>query len=358
MLLRVYFFHFRTHHFRNSIVFIKKAPKMESWQSLLERFLRDECTERENKIVYLALRDGLIDDAFSQAIDSAMNDKETAEYIDRMKPVSEDVLANVRSRMKKRKAKPAGQRRIIPEWLKITAAVVITLSVSWLVFHTQTEKELSPAMNTITVPAGQTVNLTLADGTGIWLNSRTVLKYPGVFTGDQREVILDGEGFFEVAHNRETPFVVHTGGYDIRVLGTQFNVEAYSQSGDFTISLLDGSVRVTSINDTSQNVTLQTNTMVRLQDGKLIAGVITDFNHYRWREGLISFKDTPFPDLMAKFEKCYGIKIAVKNNRVKNYAPTGKFRQSDGIDYALRVLQRDFRFRFEHDEDNHVIYIK
>ncbi len=331
---------------------------MELWQSLLERFLRNECTERENKIVYHALRDGLIDDEFRMAIDSAMNDKETAEYIDRMKPVPEDILPKIRSRMKKQKAKPAKQRRTIPEWLKIAATVAITLSVSWLAFHTKTEKELSLAMNTITVPAGQTVNLTLADGTNIWLNSRTILKYSGVFTGDQREVILDGEGFFEVAYNKETPFVVHAGGYDVQVLGTQFNVEAYSQTGEFSTSLLAGSVKITSVKDTSQNITLQPNTMVHLQNGQLITEVITDFNHYRWCEGLISFKDTPFTDLMVKFEKCYGIKIIIENNRVKNYAPTGKFRQSDGIDYALRVLQRDFRFRFERDKENQIIYIR
>jgi ferric-dicitrate binding protein FerR (iron transport regulator) len=161
-----------------------------------------------------------------------------------------------------------------------------------------------------------------------------------------------------VAHGRAKPFVVHAGGYDIQALGTQFNVEAYSQSGDFTASLLSGAVKVTSVSDTSQNMILRPNTMVRLHDGRLIAEAIADFNHYRWREGLISFKNTPFPDLMAKFEKCYGIRIVVKNNRVKNYAPTGKFRQSDGIDYALRVLQRDFPFRFERDEERHIMIYK
>jgi len=66
----------------------------------------------------------------------------------------------------------------------------------------------------------------------------------------------------------------------------------------------------------------------------------------------------PFADLIAKFEKCYDIKIILLNKRVTDYAPTGKFRQADGIDYALRVLQRDMRFRYERDEENQTIYIK
>jgi ferric-dicitrate binding protein FerR (iron transport regulator) len=98
--------------------------------------------------------------------------------------------------------------------------------------------------------------------------------------------------------------------------------------------------------------------MTRLYEGRLVAEDITDFNHYRWREGLICFEDMPFTELMTKFERCYGIKIVVQNPRVKNYKPTGKFRHADGIDYALRVLQRNFLFKYERDDENHVIYIK
>ena len=331
---------------------------MDQWQTLLKRFLQNECTARENKIVYHALRDGLIDDQFRIAIEIALNDTDTTDYIDGIQSVSNDALTDIRVRMLKRIKKSKEKNRKIPQWLKVAATVIITVSISWMVFHKKVDEKPTLAMNTISVPAGQTVNMILSDGTNIWLNSRSVLKYPGVFTGSRREVILDGEAYFEVAHHKDHPFVVHTNGYDIQALGTQFNVESYSLNSDFTTSLIDGSVRVTSVNDTLQNIILQPNTMVRLQDGRLISENITDFNHYRWREGLITFKDTPFADLMVKFEKCYGIRIVIENDRVKNYAPTGKFRQLDGIDYALRVLQRDFRFRFERDEEKQIIYIK
>jgi ferric-dicitrate binding protein FerR (iron transport regulator) len=335
---------------------------MEQWQSLLERFLRNECTARENRMVYHALRDGLIDDELRCAIDTVMNDGDTLTYIERMEPVPDDMLMNIRSMLKKQKTKPAAAKRrtVITEWLKIAAAVAITLSVSWMVFHAAPAKEepLQAKMNTVRVPAGQTVNLTLADGTNIWLNARTTLQYPGVFSGNSREVILSGEGFFDVAHDNEKPFVVHAGEYNITALGTQFNVDAYPGSAGFTASLLEGSIRVSSASDSSQNIILQPNTMARLREGKLVAEVIADLNYFRWRDGLISFKDTPFNILMEKFEKCYGITIVVENRSVKNYAPTGKFRQSDGIDYALRVLQRDFKFRFERDDENHIIYIR
>ena len=333
---------------------------MEQWQYILERFLRHECTDKENKLVYHALRGGLIDDLFRQAIDSAINDKDTAEYIDGMEPVPYAVMKEIRSRMNFRKANRAKQWRIISGWLKIAAAVLITLSVSWMFFNAKTSTEQSPivTMNTITVPTGQTVSLTLSDGTKVWLNARTTMKFPGVFTGDRREIIIDGEGFFDVAYDPERLFIVHTGEYSIQALGTQFNVEAYSHGADFSASLLEGLIQITSAIDSGQTINLHPNTMARQHEGYLISEEITDFDHFRWREGLISFTNMPFTALMAKFEKCYGIKIVVQNNRVKEYMPTGKFRKSDGIDYALRVLQRNFRFIFERDEENHVIYIR
>jgi len=339
---------------------------MDKWQSLLKRFLRNECTGREKKLVYYVLRDRLIDTEFIDAVDAFMDDADSISDI----TVPDKILDNIRckieqssrieqsDRIEEKKVQPALKRRIIPEWLKIAAAVVITLSVSWAVLNREKPIEQPQTMNTIRVPAGQTVNLTLSDGTNIWLNSRTVLQYPGAFTGKSREIVLDGEGYFDVAHYPEKPFIVHTGAYKIEALGTQFNVDAYSQETGFAGALFEGSLRITSTTGAIETVVLTPNTLARLHDGRLVSEDITDFNHYRWREGLICFKDMPFAELISKFEKCYGIKIIMQNKRVTDYAPTGKFRQADGIDYALRVLQRDMRFRYERDEENQTIYIK
>ena len=130
------------------------------------------------------------------------------------------------------------------EVLKVAAVVAVTVACG-LYFYVSEKKELLAAMNTITVPAGQRVNLTLSDGTTVWLNARSEMVYPAVFSGAKREVKLDGEGYFEVKHDKESPFVVHTRKCDIEVLGTKFNVEAYSDSEEFSTSLMEGSVKVT-----------------------------------------------------------------------------------------------------------------
>jgi len=110
--------------------------------------------------------------------------------------------------------------------------------------------------------------------------------------------------------------------------------------------------------DETQALRLQPNMMAKSDGGKLTSDTIANFDHYRWREGLICFKDIHFPELMQSFENCYGIRIVLENKRVATYKCTGKFRRNDGIEYALRVLQRDVSFRYVRDEEAQVIYIR
>ena len=115
-------------------------------------------------------------------------------------------------------------------------------------------------MQQVVVPAGQRVELRLADGTKVWLNSKSRLEYPSSFGRRSRRVTLCGEGYFEVAHDERKPFVVETGQYDVRVLGTTFNVYAYDNDrAAFETALMEGSVEVSSRSDASQRLVLQPN---------------------------------------------------------------------------------------------------
>lgn len=243
------------------------------------------------------------------------------------------------------------------EVLKVAAVVAVTVACG-LYFYVSEKKELLAAMNTITVPAGQRVNLTLSDGTTVWLNARSEMVYPAVFSGAKREVKLDGEGYFEVKHDKESPFVVHTRKCDIEVLGTKFNVEAYSDSEEFSTSLMEGSVKVTDNSAVSTSVLLKPDQVVHMKDGRLLVSFIDDYDHFRWRDGLVCFDNIAFNELMKRFEKCYGISIVVENKKLEEYSCSGKFRISDGLDNALRILQRNAKYTFERNDDNTIVYIK
>ena len=243
------------------------------------------------------------------------------------------------------------------ELIKIAAVVAITLGGSYFYYQSSLEKELM-AMQTITVPAGQRINITLGDGTNVWLNARTSLSYPVKFGKNNRQVVLDGEAYFDVTKDKSKPFIVQTDNYNVEVLGTQFDVNAYSETGEFETTLMSGSVKVASASDSTQKITLKPNNKVFLQDGKLHVTAVDDYNPYRWKEGLICFKNETFTSIMKDFEKYYGLTIQVKNKNVFKYVYTGKFRQTDGIDYALRVLQKDIKFTYQRDDENQIIYIE
>lgn len=248
-------------------------------------------------------------------------------------------------------------RSLFIEVLKIAAVVAVTIACGFY-FYSSEKRELLSATNTITVPEGQRVNLTLPDGTVVWLNARSEIVYPAVFSQSKREVQLNGEAYFEVTHNAKKPFVVQTQKCDIEVLGTRFNVEAYSDSDDFSASLMEGSVKVMDNSRRVAPVMLKPDQEVHLKGGKLLVSAIDDYDHFRWREGLVCFKNVDFHELMTRFEKCYGISIVVENKNLKEYTCSGKFRISDGVDNALRILQKDAKYTFERNEDNSVVYIK
>ena len=122
---------------------------------------------------------------------------------------------------------------------------------------------------------------------------------------------------------------------------------------------MEGSVRVASRIGLGDTLMLKPDSKACLpKDGRLKVIPVDDYNPYRWKEGLICFRNESFLSIMSDLEKYFGVSIVVENKNVLKYYFTGKFRQADGIDYALRVLQRDIRFKYERDDENQIIYIR
>lgn len=243
------------------------------------------------------------------------------------------------------------------EVLKIASVAVIAFLVTYFLLDKPRENKYT-AMQTISVPAGQRINITLPDGTNVWLNANTTIEYPVLFNDEERFVKLDGQAYFDVKHDAEIPFIVETDKGKVRVLGTKFDVLSYSGSDNFETALMDGIVEVFLDSDPTQIIVLSPDTKAYLANGHLYKVPLTDYNPYRWKEGLICFEDCSFADIMKEFEKSYDVKIVIQNTSVSKYSYTGKFRITDGIDHALRVLQKDLRFVYSRDSENNTLYIK
>lgn len=212
-------------------------------------------------------------------------------------------------------------------------------------------------MQTIRVPAGQRVELILADGTNVWLNAGSTFTFPNNFSSEKREVTLDGEGYFKVKRNDNAPFIVNTSSYDIKVLGTEFNVMAYDKSALFEVSLLNGLVEVFS-DATHENIQLQPNEKVYRKNDKLQLSNIEHFDYLLWKEGVISFDDESVYTMVNKLELYFDIKIIIQNESFKTKRYTGKFRTKDGIEHILKVFQLKDKFSYKKDEEEKTIIIR
>lgn len=247
-------------------------------------------------------------------------------------------------------------RKLARQTMKWAAVILVAFISGYMVFDTR-YNSYEEATNTITVPPGQRVNLSLSDGTKVCLNAGSTFTYPALFAGKTRKVILDGEAYFDVSANKERPFIVHTDVCEVEVLGTKFNVDAYNKENSFSAALMEGRIKVRNNAQPSNVIHLSPHHEVTLQKGKLAVSNISDYDVYRWKEGLICFKNLNFVDLMERIEKYYGIKLVIENQSLSKHSFSGKFRISDGIENLLRVLQKDVSYRYTRSEDGNIIYI-
>ncbi len=259
-----------------------------------------------------------------------------------------------------RPEKPHRRLFVLPRWtrevMKYAAAILVTAGLGGA-YVSHMHRELMQGGNTITVPAGQRVNIVLPDGTKVCMNALSELKCPAVFAGKTRRVQLKGEAFFDVTHDADHPFIVETYAYDVEVLGTKFDVEARAEVNEFSTSLVEGKVRVTDRNAVESPVLLAPNERVERIAGKLSHGRIPEHEQFQWRDGLIAFRDASFAELIGDFEKYYGVKIEVQRAQLPQNLFTGKIRISEGIDHALWILQRNSDFRYSRNATKDVITI-
>lgn len=254
--------------------------------------------------------------------------------------------------------KPARKgNRLVREWGRIAAAVLITFGCTYFLLKSAPSvAEEKVNMQTLHIPAGQRAELTLSDGTQVWLNSLTTFIFPDKFTANSREVFLDGEAYFDVEHNPESVFMVNAGKYSVKVLGTEFNVAAYNKGLEFETSLLKGSVEIVS-DDLLQPVILTPGNRVYLKNDSLIVDAILYDDYFLWKKGIISFHEETLGNIFERLQKYYDITIINKDDRIKDIRYFGKFRAKDGIEQVMQALKIATGIRYKKDTEENIIYI-
>ena len=200
--------------------------------------------------------------------------------------------------------------------------------------------------NMVKVPRGGEYMLTLADGTRIWLNSETELKFPVRFVGKTREVEIVGEGYFEVAKDSLRPFIVHSGEITTRVLGTSFNVKAYAGEELREVTLVSGKVRV---NANGERTVLSpgwqaTWDETRQQLGRRQVDVKPVIS---WTTGMFDFVDMPLEELVAQLGRWYDVDFFFVNESIKGIRFTGAVKRSNTLKYMLDFVAMTSDVRYE-----------
>lgn len=155
----------------------------------------------------------------------------------------------------------------------------------------------------------------LPDGTKVWLNSSSYLKYPNIFSGQTREVTLDGEAYFKVTENTKKPFIVHTGNSSVKVLGTEFNIDAYSSNGFIATTLVNGSIQFNyqDEDDTSGSVVIEPNEQIYFDKKTSQTQVCEAYvpKDIAWKNGQIILKETPLSEILWILSKRFNVEFKI-----------------------------------------------
>jgi ferric-dicitrate binding protein FerR (iron transport regulator) len=252
-------------------------------------------------------------------------------------------------------------------WRSLSVAAVFLLIIAgWWIFRpaSETKREIAAInQNQVSTRPASKTKLTLPDGSKVWLNASSKLTYGNGFGEKHREIWLEGEGYFDVAKNKQIPFVIHTSRMDVRVTGTVFNVRAYAQESTSETALIEGSVEVTLSNDKSKKFYLKPKQKLVVDENGLVNDA-RDLPNLRvtpaaftaslqalakplednqvvetaWVYNMLSFSDESFRQVANKFEKWFAVEIRFEDPELEELRFTGSFRD-ETLAEALKAMQ-------------------
>lgn len=205
----------------------------------------------------------------------------------------------------------------------------------------------SPIFNTLQIPRGGEYFLTLADGTEVWLNAETEIRYPVQFTGDKRVVYLDGEAYFTVASDKNKPFTVVSTHASVSVLGTQFNFRAYPDERDVQTTLVSGSVIMQS-EKYKQQIKLVPGEQGVLEknSAKLMKQEVNTYLYTAWKDGRFAFRDARLEDLFNILARWYDLSVFYQSPEAKDIRFTGDLNKTDDFKSILKIIEQNERVIF------------
>jgi transmembrane sensor len=263
-------------------------------------------------------------------------------------------------------AVPIQQENVVPMrtnwWKRLAVAAVIIIAGSAAIWY-MSEKETTVSAADLVEKhnaRGTKSTIELTDGSKIWLNADSKVKYPEVFTGDTREVYLNGEAFFEVAKNPSKPFIIHLANGTVRVLGTSFNVRAYDNEKIVETSVATGKVafipKYQSRQQKQDTLFITPNNKVRYSLEEDMANLIPTAaaEDKAWTEGRLIFRGLTLEEIAVELERYFGKKVRFVDEEPKFFRLTGSF-QNNSLDEIMYYLSKTKEFNYQITDSELVI---
>lgn len=233
-------------------------------------------------------------------------------------------------------------------WIYRVAAILalpVMLALGWYI---GSNGKAETAMCEVTAPKGQISKCVLADGTQVWLNAGSTLKYEPTLSGNIREVTLDGEAYFKVTKNKHKPFVVTTKYAQVKVLGTIFNLKAYAGDNKVETTLEEGLVEFSLNGGSDRPVELKPGEQIVFDSSeqKLTMDKVDTYLHTAWKDGKYVFKDADLKSIIAQLERLYDVRIHLQNDSLLHLRFRGMFEYEQNIFSALETLEQTTNMKY------------
>lgn len=226
----------------------------------------------------------------------------------------------------------------------------------------ETSKNKKTLYNTLLVPYGKRTKIKLSDGTIVWLNSGSKMVYPAVFNGDKRELYLEGEAIFDVAHNKSKPFIVISENQEIEVLGTVFGVTNYKDENALNTVLKSGSVQISYNKDASSNLLTDkmkispgTKASFNKKTKSMVSEKVNVDHCFSWRDGVFIFKNDDLRHITKRISRYYNLKIEIDNVDLAKETFSGYLDLNDDIDKVIQNIKASTNMNYTLVEDKIII---
>ncbi len=310
-------------------------------QGIANKFLTEENCSREELSL---LKRWLSDPSTQQEVERWLSDHWMASGEIDSHLLIENIIHQIEDFDKEHHLKPGFSFiRILKIYQRIAAFILIPVVIlGFLYWLGQSSYESGHYTETI-APRGQKSQIILSDGTKVWLNSETKIRYPDYFSKLRRDVYLDGEAFFEVTKSTRRPFFVHTPELDVKVLGTKFNIKAYPDENQIETSLFEGKVSLvwndlSSAKQLEREIQPQQSFVYDKSSHQMAVGRFLKEEINGWRKNQLIFKDDTFSNLVRKVERWYDIDIIYDEKQFNDRQLTVELYEGERLERLMEVI--------------------